>query len=900
MSNSSFYTFLSGPDLSVTEETTGGGGVNHPDGHISSTHDLTPAGQGLTGTAYMCNREVTNEQTIGSPASRLSCGGRPDIFQSDVLDTRRGFQYQSPHVDPAVWPFMPTRLQTPVETFGNRSGFQQQPLLTQNAPYSNTQTLASSSAHCPGTHATLNRTNILLASNLHVSTSPQPQKSFINPWVGMARRSQSPGLDRKEPGTDASEAVSHQVDKTSGCSRRQRPKRKRRSFMIASLLGPDSDSGSDDGTVGQTLLNKRPVVSERLNPESEADNPSRTKTRTFDHHSSDLHTNLGLRTEVHKRPNYLPLNQSDKSFEVCEPLKNNNNGMNTNLNNNSSAKIQHSSISSEGKTCVENSAASDSSPTIDNQTGLNPKLEESKLFITNIGQNYRNIFHSANSDHHTFINHPMPVQPSAATALWSVPPLNKTSQEQNASGSQSLGQLPKIDNCTSTKNGQQHKTNSSRESCPSFYQPVPLRFFPVSTSLHTHMIRDRHPLHTQIVNPVDGENSEELYKQRGEYTADRGDKILSYIQTMVKNPTLQLPPHLPEARTSSSNPLGLPHCISDSMNCSARATVNNNPNYFVHPAPGPTFSPCGSDGISVASSSEPGLSPTPSTSLPSPSSPRPHHLTSLSPRSFILHDRATPRIAGTTSVTMTTPMMQVSHTDPASMAVNDTTSINPGVHQYPLRPGQAYGSLHLKMGRGSGVGLSEGTKSFKAFLENANVKLEFINGGNGIKNPLLSTEFAENKIGLVTGGCALPCPVCTLTFDTAKLLQRHLKTHREIKRFLCTFCAKGFNDTFDLKRHTRTHTGVRPYKCDLCEKAFTQRCSLESHRRKIHGCVEELAFNERRVKLYVCEDCGHSTDLAEEHYTHMRHSHAQSVHASVEGVGRVGHEDMECRGGGRG
>ncbi|BFZ14744.1 hypothetical protein BsWGS_17783 [Bradybaena similaris] len=167
-------------------------------------------------------------------------------------------------------------------------------------------------------------------------------------------------------------------------------------------------------------------------------------------------------------------------------------------------------------------------------------------------------------------------------------------------------------------------------------------------------------------------------------------------------------------------------------------------------------------------------------------------------------------------------------------------------------------------------------RSFKSILEQRNVKLDFINGGNGIKNPLLSTDFADNKLGLVSSNCSLPCPVCSLTFDQAKHLQRHLKTHREIKRFLCSFCGKGFNDTFDLKRHTRTHTGVKPYKCSQCEKAFTQRCSLESHCRKIHGQAEQLAFNERRVKLYVCEACGHSTDLADEHYAHNRHVHPSS------------------------
>jgi ovo-like protein len=103
------------------------------------------------------------------------------------------------------------------------------------------------------------------------------------------------------------------------------------------------------------------------------------------------------------------------------------------------------------------------------------------------------------------------------------------------------------------------------------------------------------------------------------------------------------------------------------------------------------------------------------------------------------------------------------------------------------------------------------------------------------------------------------------------LLNRHMKCHSDVKRYLCTFCGKGFNDTFDLKRHTRTHTGkyhllliwlnktkfssfynpkgVRPYKCALCEKSFTQRCSLESHCLKVHGVAHQYQYKERRAKV---------------------------------------------------
>lgn len=104
----------------------------------------------------------------------------------------------------------------------------------------------------------------------------------------------------------------------------------------------------------------------------------------------------------------------------------------------------------------------------------------------------------------------------------------------------------------------------------------------------------------------------------------------------------------------------------------------------------------------------------------------------------------------------------------------------------------------------------------------AEVQLEFVNGGHGIKNPLASqepviggrpgsrNEDTKTKVTAITaedGSSHFCCRVCNKTFALQRLLNRHMKCHSDIKRYLCTFCGKGFNDTFDLKRHTRTHTG---------------------------------------------------------------------------------------------
>jgi len=166
------------------------------------------------------------------------------------------------------------------------------------------------------------------------------------------------------------------------------------------------------------------------------------------------------------------------------------------------------------------------------------------------------------------------------------------------------------------------------------------------------------------------------------------------------------------------------------------------------------------------------------------------------------------------------------------------------------------------------------------------IALEFVNGGHGIKNPLAPPIDAppETKIppptviieDETTGSNRFVCSLCSKHFSLQRLLNRHMKCHSDVKRYLCTFCGKGFNDTFDLKRHTRTHTGVRPYKCNLCEKSFTQRCSLESHCLKVHGAAHQYAYKERRSKVYVCEECGHTTGEPELHYVHLKDNHPYS------------------------
>ncbi|EGT53166.1 CBN-LIN-48 protein [Caenorhabditis brenneri] len=170
-----------------------------------------------------------------------------------------------------------------------------------------------------------------------------------------------------------------------------------------------------------------------------------------------------------------------------------------------------------------------------------------------------------------------------------------------------------------------------------------------------------------------------------------------------------------------------------------------------------------------------------------------------------------------------------------------------------------------------------------------NPTVEFVNGGYGVKNPLapfvnsleqsVPSPTLSNFISSIKeeSNDQLMCHICGKKFGLQRLLNRHIKCHSDMKRYLCTFCGKGFNDTFDLKRHTRTHTGVRPYKCEQCDKSFTQRCSLESHLRKVHGVTHHYAYKERRSKVFVCEDCGYTDEQFEVYLNHIKVAHPFSA-----------------------
>ena len=62
-------------------------------------------------------------------------------------------------------------------------------------------------------------------------------------------------------------------------------------------------------------------------------------------------------------------------------------------------------------------------------------------------------------------------------------------------------------------------------------------------------------------------------------------------------------------------------------------------------------------------------------------------------------------------------------------------------------------------------------------------------------------------------------------------MNRHLRTHTEVKPYDCDHCCKSFSRSDVLQTHLRTHTGDKPYKCEECGKSVSRKRHMQTHLR---------------------------------------------------------------------
>ncbi|EAT36398.1 AAEL011509-PA [Aedes aegypti] len=79
------------------------------------------------------------------------------------------------------------------------------------------------------------------------------------------------------------------------------------------------------------------------------------------------------------------------------------------------------------------------------------------------------------------------------------------------------------------------------------------------------------------------------------------------------------------------------------------------------------------------------------------------------------------------------------------------------------------------------------------------------------------------------------CEVCKATFRSTHLLNRHMETHGEERKYACTECPARFKTRNALRGHRNCVHLVIRYPCEYCEKRFDQKLTLRDHTERVHN-----------------------------------------------------------------
>ncbi|ODN04034.1 Ran GTPase-activating protein [Orchesella cincta] len=88
--------------------------------------------------------------------------------------------------------------------------------------------------------------------------------------------------------------------------------------------------------------------------------------------------------------------------------------------------------------------------------------------------------------------------------------------------------------------------------------------------------------------------------------------------------------------------------------------------------------------------------------------------------------------------------------------------------------------------------------------------------------------------GQINNGVGFSCTVCSATFSSKTLLDRHESTHDELRPHKCQVCAKGFLRKEHLSKHlSSVHSGMK-FTCEFCGKDISRKDHLIRHIRNVH------------------------------------------------------------------
>jgi len=105
-----------------------------------------------------------------------------------------------------------------------------------------------------------------------------------------------------------------------------------------------------------------------------------------------------------------------------------------------------------------------------------------------------------------------------------------------------------------------------------------------------------------------------------------------------------------------------------------------------------------------------------------------------------------------------------------------------------------------------------------------------------ICDQMLSSKYEVQKHLKTHSNIKIDCGQCGKHFLSQQALKQHVSIkHEGIRAFSCNTCSKTFPRRSALRVHSLIHTGEMPYSCNLCEVKYRAKRPVVVHMMKVHG-----------------------------------------------------------------
>ena len=83
------------------------------------------------------------------------------------------------------------------------------------------------------------------------------------------------------------------------------------------------------------------------------------------------------------------------------------------------------------------------------------------------------------------------------------------------------------------------------------------------------------------------------------------------------------------------------------------------------------------------------------------------------------------------------------------------------------------------------------------------------------------------------------CTACEKGFKDEEARLKHLKCHKEPRRFKCKYCKRDFSKENEMVLHERNHQRRKPlFNCNFCGKSYSTKYSCEQHEDQFHIAIK--------------------------------------------------------------